>query len=125
MSLNAVELLVNIITPTLQALEISTPDAEQVLLGTAAQASGFNPFASHATGIGLYQISAQQHRSAWDDYLAFRPDLASKVRGLASQHQFLKDPDLELKTNLIYSTAIAWIVFLQSTQAAERSPTAA
>lgn len=125
MSLNPLDLLVNIITPTLQALEMSSPSAEEFLLGNAAQASGFNPFPGGTQGIGLYRISSEQHRSAWDDYLAFRPDLASRVRGLASQHQFLKNPDLELMTNLLYSTAIAWIVYLQSSQVAEASHNAA
>lgn len=125
MSLNPVDLLVNIITPTLQVLEMSSPTAEEFLLGSAARASGFNPFPAEQQGIGLYRISSEQHRSAWDDYLAFRPDLASKVRGLASQHQFLKNPDLELMTNLVYSTAIAWILFLQSSQVAQASNDAA
>lgn len=125
MSLNAVDLLTHIIIPTLQTLDMHSPDAEQWLVATAAQSSGFNPFARGDAGIGLYQISSAQHRSAWDDYLAFRPELASRVRGFASQHQFLKDPDLELTTNLSYSTAIAWVVYLQANQALHASPNAA
>ncbi len=39
------------------------------------------------------------------------PDLASSVRGLASQHEFLAHPDLELATNLSYATAIAWQIY--------------
>lgn len=114
MSINAVDLLENIIVPTLQALDMGSPAAEKLLLGTAAQESNFDPFSHHHDGIGIYQITPEQHRSAWDDYLAFRPDLASKVRGLASQHQFLKNPDQELRVNLIYSTAIAWVIYLQT-----------
>jgi hypothetical protein len=64
--------------------------------------------------LGIYQISTQQHRKIWDEYLAFRPDLASAVRGLASQHQFLTSPDDELVTNLAYSTAIAWVIYLST-----------
>lgn len=112
MSLNAADLLEHIIVPSLTALDMLSPRAERLLLGTAVQASGCNPFCTQG-GIGLYQTTPDQHRSAWDHYLAFRPDLASRVRGLASQHQFLRDPDRELGTNLLYSTAIAWIVHLQ------------
>jgi hypothetical protein len=46
--------------------------------------------------------------------LAYLPELASSIRGLASQRQFLMQPDLELKTNLVYSTAIAWAIYLQT-----------
>ena len=114
MSINAVDLLEQVITPTLITLGMHSPAAEKLLLGTAAQESGFDPFSQNHNGIGIYQISSQQHRQAWDGYLAFRPDLASQVRGLASQRQFLNNPDQELKTNLAYSTAIAWIIYLQT-----------
>ena len=114
MAINANDLLQHVIKPTLHYLATHSPAAEKLLLGTAAQESDLDPFCHHNQGIGIYQITPEQHRQAWDSYLAFRPDLASKVRGLASQHQFLQDPDQELKTNLAYSTAIAWIIYLQS-----------
>ncbi|WP_101757578.1 hypothetical protein [Oceanicoccus sp. KOV_DT_Chl] len=114
MTINAVDLTEHVIKPTLEYLGMHTPAAERLLLGTAAQESGFDPFCQHNQGIGIYQISSVQHWQIWDEYLAFQPDLASKVRGLASQHQFLQDPDQELKTNLSYSTAIAWIIYLRS-----------
>ncbi len=111
MTINAVDLSSHVIKPTLEYLEAHSPAAEILLLGTAAQESGLNPFFQHDQGIGIFQINPQQHRQVWDEYLAFRPELASKVRGLASQQQFLKDPDAELRTNLAYSTAIAWIIY--------------
>ena len=114
MSMNAVDLTSHIIKPTLDYLGMYSHAAEKLLLGTAAQESGFDPFCQHNGGIGIYQISASQHRQIWDEYLAFQPDLASKVRGLASQHQFLQNPDQELRSNLSYSTAIAWIIYLRS-----------
>jgi len=44
--------------------------------------------------------------------LAFHPDLASRIRGLASQRAFLEDPHSELATNLCYATAIAWVMYI-------------
>ncbi|MEE8056278.1 MAG: hypothetical protein V3T17_00355 [Pseudomonadales bacterium] len=114
MTINAFDLTQQIIKPTLNYLGMDSLAAEKLLLGTASQESGLDLFCQQSQGIGIYQISPEQHRQAWDNYLAFRPDLASKVRGLASQHQFLKNPDQELKTNLAYSTAIAWIIYVQS-----------
>ncbi|MFT5579876.1 MAG: hypothetical protein ACI9WS_002636 [Paraglaciecola psychrophila] len=114
MSIAATDLIHHAIRPTLEYLEMYSLAAEQLLLATAAQESGFNPFYQSDRGIGIYQITPLEHRMIWDNYLAFIPDLASKVRGLASQHLFLENPDQELAVNFSYSTAIAWIIYSQS-----------
>ena len=54
------------------------------------------------------------HRKVWDQFLATQPELSSKVRGLASQREFLAHPHHELATNLAYATAIALMIFLHS-----------
>ena len=54
------------------------------------------------------------HRNIWDNFLADKSELASKVRGLASQREFLSHPHHELATNLAYATAIAWLIFQRS-----------
>lgn len=109
--MNAFELRDQIIGPTLRYLGVDSNVAEELLLGTAALESKLNPLHKDATGLGIYQITPEQHRQIWDTYLAFKPDLASKVRGLASQHRFLQDPDSELSWNLSYATAIAWLIY--------------
>ena len=38
-------------------------------------------------GLGLYKIDSATHLSIWDDYLAFDPDRASTIRGLASHRR--------------------------------------
>ncbi|WP_211333550.1 hypothetical protein [Sinobacterium caligoides] len=114
MSLSAEELEHYVIRPTLSALDVESEGAVKLLLGTAALESHFSLSHSHHSmpdGLGLFQITPQAHREVWDNYLAFRPNLASKVRGLASQHHFLTSPDIELRTNLSYSTAIAWMIY--------------
>lgn len=95
-----------IIRPALETLERWSPEAEQLLqlawcsTRTAAPPGGLGPFG----------ITAQQHEQIWDGYLAFQPEQASRVRGLASQRRFLECPHQELVTNLAYSTAIAWLL---------------
>jgi len=69
---------------------------------------------SSGSGLGPYALSSARHRQLWDDWLAWREDLASQVRGLASQHHFLRDPDAELCCNLLYSTALAWVAIVAS-----------
>jgi len=60
---------------------------------------------------GPYSMSHEQHWSLWDNHLVLHPAMASRVRGLASQHRFLEDPDSELNLNWGYAIAIAvlWI----------------
>jgi hypothetical protein len=73
--------------------------------------------------LGLFHITTAQHRDIWDRYLAFKPEIASRVRGLASQRAFLSDPDSELQTNLSYCTAIAWLLYQRSNGQIEESTT--
>lgn len=88
--------------------------AKALLLGTAAQESGFDIFKQSGRRLGIYQISPALHKSVWDNYLIHYPDLASQVRGLAGQRSFLDNPHGELITNLKYATAIALMVYLRT-----------
>ena len=99
-----------VIRPTLEYMNAWTPASEAFLLNVAISAPEVGLFCNHKEGRGLYNITASQHRDLWDRYLAFNPELASRVRGLASQRAFLSDPDSELQTNLSYCTAIALVM---------------
>lgn len=98
----------DIIRSTLNYLDVHSDAAENLLLNRAIIV-GRNP---SPQAPGLFAIDAATHRQLWDKHLAFNPDLASRIRGLASQHAFLTDPHLELAINLRYATAIAWAVHL-------------
>jgi hypothetical protein len=116
MGICAEELRSFVIRPTLEYLGERGDRAlaaENLLLGTAAQESelGFHLRVKRARGLGIYQITPQIHVNIWDRYLIDHPDLASSIRGLASQHEFLAHPHAELATNLSYATAIAWMVY--------------
>lgn len=100
-------LLDHVIRPVSYALGESHPVIEEILL-SAATLRSFDPFAEGTeAGLGVFGISPELHRQVWDEFLAFQPDLASQVRGFASQHQFLVNPDAELVTNTRYAAAIA------------------
>jgi hypothetical protein len=99
-----------VIRPTLEYMGALTPAYEEFLLNAAINPPDVGLFSARKDGLGLFNITAAQHRDLWDRYLAFNPDLASRVRGLASQRAFLSDPDSELQTNLSYCTAIAWLL---------------
>ncbi|MEX6676059.1 hypothetical protein QWI18_09015 [Pseudomonas sp. W2Oct36] len=110
MGIAASELCRYVIRPILVYLGRHNRAAESLLLGVAASQSALGAELDNPRGHGLYSIADTQHRQLWDHYLARDPDLASLVRGLASQHAFLTGPDLELTVNLRYSTAIAWLM---------------
>jgi|TARA_R100000005_G_scaffold75323_3_gene42527 hypothetical protein len=108
-----------VIRPTLKYLGVWTPACEDFLLQAAIAAPELGLFSPRSNGLGLYHITAAQHRDIWDRYLAYRPEMASRIRGLASQRAFLSDPDGELQTNLGYCTAIAWLLYQRSRASAE------
>ncbi|HEY0289022.1 MAG TPA: hypothetical protein VGC62_18760 [Pseudomonas sp.] len=110
MGIAASELCQHVIRPTLIYLGRHNPSAELFLVAVAASQSALGDELDSQRGHGLYSITGTLHWRLWDDYLAKDPDLASLVRGLASQHAFLTGPDLELTVNLRYSTAIAWLM---------------
>lgn len=114
MYVDAEHLKERVIQPTLKYLGAWTPAHEQFLLSAVIDAPELGLFSPRNDGLGIFQITPRQHRDIWDNYLAFNPDLASRVRGLASQRAFLSDPDSELQTNLSYCTAIAWLLYDRS-----------
>jgi hypothetical protein len=110
MGIAASELCKHVIRPTLIYLGRHSATAEALLLGTAASQSALGAALDDCRGHGLYRIAEFRHQMLWDEHLARDPDLASRVRGLASQHAFLAAPHLELTVNLRYATAIAWLL---------------
>ena len=116
MGICANELTRWVIQPTLQRIGVSNPMASTLLLATAAQESalGSHLKAAGQRALGIYRIHSLTHRHVWDAYLAQQPELASTVRGLASQHDFLSHPHAELTTNLSYATAIAWFIYARN-----------
>ena len=97
--------------PVMQYLQLDCPQLQRLLLGTLLCMSSLPAGRRAADAAGLFAIPPRLHTLIWDDYLAFQPDLASKVRGLASQHCFLTDPHAELGYNLGYAAAIAWLIY--------------
>lgn len=110
MGIAARELRLYVIRPTLTYLGRYSRKAEALLLGIAASQSELGSALHHRRGHGLYLIGELRHEALWNRFLAKDPELASLVRGLASQHAFLSSPHMELTVNLRYATAIAWLL---------------
>ena len=101
----------DIIRPTLAYLGMGGQQAEDLLLGTLLTMAELPAEKQPVGGIGPFGNCASNHTRLWDQYLACQPDLASLVRGQASQHCFLQNPHAELAYNLAYATAMAWVVY--------------
>ena len=101
-----------VVRPALKELGDWNQATENLLLGTAAMESGLGFHLQQTRkGYGVFQISAKRHNKLWDSYIGLEPELASYVRGCASQRAFLRHPHSELATNLNYATLIAWMVY--------------
>ncbi len=108
----SLQLLNNVIRPTLEYIGVANAETKAwLLLGTTTMASASTAVQPWSECYGMYAITHADHVKIWDEYLAKDADLASTVRGLASQHSFLQQPDAELNTNLAYATAIAAMVY--------------
>lgn len=114
MGISASELQRHIIQPTLTHMGVHCQSAINLMMGTAAIQSSFGAHLMQQQGLGLYCMTQKMHCDIWDNYLAFDEDLASSIRGLASQHEFLREPHSELIGNFPYATAIAWLVYQQA-----------
>ncbi len=116
MGICAQELRTFVIRPTLRHLGHLSDAAEELLMGTAAQESAMGTRLRGDQGFGIFRIRPQTHRRVWDRFLIHHPSMASLIRGLASQHEFLTDPHGELAINLRYATAIAWLIYYRHNQ---------
>jgi hypothetical protein len=113
MDISKQELRDQIIHPTLEYLGKAGVAVENLLVAIVTQKQHTHSGTQHNhKGLGPYGIDTSTHQVVWDKYLAFHPDLASRIRGLASQRAFLEDPHSELVTNLCYATAIAWVIYI-------------
>lgn len=105
-----------VIRPTLEYLGLWSPEAEDLLLGTAAQESHMGHYLHQVRGpaVGIYQMEPTTHQDIWEHYLSGKADLGSKVRSLAAYRwktSFI--PTTEMHVNLAYATAMARAFYLR------------
>ena len=113
--MNANHLRVFIVRPALNELEMWSPAAENLILGTAAVESDLEYLAqiSGGPGLGLWQIEPQTHEDVWANFLKFRKPLAKRVvqaAGRGTQTPRLPPHDW-LIYNLRYAAAVARVIY--------------
>ena len=116
--MNPLQFLDYVVRPALAYLDPDVPhtaQAEALLMATAAQESQFEYIAQLGGGParGVYQCEPATHHDIIINFLAFRPALDGKVRGLASGDRYHTDPDQALYDNHAYATAICRVHYLR------------
>lgn len=110
MSINAKQLKLFVIVPTLAKLGLYSDSAVNLLMGTCAQESQLGTYLKQINGpaLGIFQTEPATHDDIWDNYLKYKPDLAAKVLEINARETN------SLITDLSYAAAIARIHYLRA-----------
>lgn len=75
-----------VIRPVLETLRLDGEAAEQLILGTALQESGLRYLKQLGDGpaLGVFQMEPRTHDDIWLNFLAFKPELAERVKSLVA-----------------------------------------
>jgi hypothetical protein len=99
--------LANVITPTLELIDLWSPAAEELLLGTAIMESHLTYRRQFGNGParGLFQMEPATHDDIWNNFLKFKPTFAKAVSALLSKASANKLTELEINDR--YACAMA------------------
>lgn len=106
------QLLTLVVRPTLKSLGAYSRSAEQLVMGTVYQESRAIYLKQLGKGpaLGIVQMEPNTHKDIWENYLRYKPSLATAVKSLAStvsyQDGLVKVNESELVTNLAYAVAM-------------------
>jgi hypothetical protein len=112
MSISAKHLHRQVIAPALMALGLWSPEAENLVLGTACQESACGTYLAQNGGpaLGIFQMEPATHADIWENYLAHDSRLSNfllKSSGIAG---FGVPPPPQIMTwNLRYAAAMCRI----------------
>jgi hypothetical protein len=92
-----------VIKPALKAINLYSPAAEELVLGTALQESRLKYLHQLGRGpaLGLFQMEPRTHNDIWTNYLRGKPDLAGALQRLAHK----PGPDAMI-TDLLYAAGM-------------------
>lgn len=72
-----------VIRQPLQAVNLWSPEAEELLMGTAAQESRLGTYIKQVgdgPALGIFQMEPATHNDIWDNFLAYREQMISRLR---------------------------------------------
>jgi hypothetical protein len=114
--IDPVQLLAYVIRPVLKDLDLWSPSAELLLLGTACAESECGRWLrqlNDGVALGIFQMEPATYQDCWINFLNYRPALARRVMDWTS----VVFPDIpeprEMVWNLAYATAMCRIKYLR------------
>lgn len=116
--MDAKQLKVLVIGPTLKTIGLYSEAADQLILGTIFQESRAKYLKQLGNGpaLGVIQMEPNTYNDIWDNYLKYKPELAAKITHLASVGSLGPDgrPDVnELVTNLAFAVGMCRVHYLR------------
>ncbi len=109
MTMTPDEFLAEVVAPALTALDLDSQAARELLLGTALQESALrNIQQMGGPALGYFQMEPATHDDIWENFLAYRPDLAARVKALLPDGEPLAS---DLLTCPVYAAAMARVKY--------------
>ncbi len=109
--IDATQLRELIIRPTLKGLDLWSEEAEDLLMGTAAQESHMGTYIkqlSDGPALGIYQMEPATYKDIWENYLKYRGELVDDIFELCGNL-----PVNDLIGNLYYATVMTRVHYLR------------
>ena len=105
MALDAKQVRTLVIQPALSEIELWSPAAEELVLGTAIIESrlSFIKQLGRGPALGLWQIEPDTHRDVYQNFLEYREGLYDQVMSLSAPGQTFEE---NLTSNMQYGAAI-------------------
>ena len=103
--LAATQILSMVIMPSLSKINLWSPSAEELVLGTAIVESGLTYIRQWGDGpaLGLWQVEPSTQNDLYTNFLNYRPELGSQLMELRAPNLSM---DENLATNLTYGAAV-------------------
>lgn len=102
----------DLISQTLKSMELYSESAVNLLLGTAAQESGFGTYIRQIRGParGVFQCEPATELDIWDNYLRYNLDLADRILKVTGVG---RPASLHLESHLDYQIALCRVHYLR------------
>jgi len=118
--INVKQLVKYVIRPSLRSVGLYSIEAEQLLLGTAAQETGMGHYIHQIVGpaLGIYQMEPNTYVGLWNGYVKSRPELERKIRLAVGLENSTGLPPKELLiTDLKFATIMSRVYYLRVDEA--------
>jgi hypothetical protein len=114
--LAATLLLSMVIRPALSKINLWSPSAEELVLGTAIVESDLTYLRQHNDGpaLGLWQVEPSTQNDLYTNFLQYRPELGSALMELRAPNL---SKDENLATNLMYGAAVCRLCYYRKAEA--------